>query len=112
MNGLDDITDTTRKTGMTNVSAAAAGTKTLPNFLEDQQSLDASGLVKKAQALDKQAAASPSNYKLRMQLVYAAALARDLAYTVASGRFHYALGVHTSLRGLYEGGRLYIDADV
>ncbi len=108
--GLSAMDDSTRISGMKQVSAAASGEKPWPEFLASLQMLSAEELAQKVKQLDASASKAPQNFNLRMQLCYAVALQRDTAYTVAGGRYHYALGVHQALRGLYEGGRFYLDA--
>ncbi len=110
MTGLEDLTRETRTAGMAAVSAAATGEKPWPDFVESLKDLSAQELSDALTGLDAKAAKTPRDFAQRVALVYAIALQRDTTYSLAAGRWHYALGINAALRSLYEGGRTYLDA--
>lgn len=108
--GLDKLDKATRILGMQTIAAAAAGQKPWVSLVDGLTNISGDELKDAMTAADSKASGDPGNNTLRMEAAYAFAVYRDYLYGMAAGRYPYALGVHQSLRGLYEGGKMHIDA--
>jgi len=105
-----ELTDYSRTEGLRDVSLYAFDEGAyLATFASQFSDLTFADLLQELDALDGAAAAEPDNFRLAALLNYGYALARDAAYSHAGRRYLQGLGVHNALRGLYEGGKSYID---
>jgi hypothetical protein len=108
--GLMDLTEPTHTDGIDALTAAAQGTKPWPDFVAELADLSGDQLKALVTAADAAATADPANNALRLTVSYAYAVYRDFQFSFAQGRFPYALGVNQATRGVYESGRINVDA--
>ena len=111
MTGLLDLKVESSLQGMPVLCTAAKGEKPWPDVYVDAGDLDGAALDIKFDAADADAAAHPTDSLLRMNAAYAYAVARDYKYACAeSPLFHFGHGLQSTLRNLYCGAALTINA--
>lgn len=98
---------------LNNITKWANGGAPTGLITETQSNLTCSEAVSAAEsAIAAVPGDNPNDTQIRNEAAYKAAFARDLKYAVAGRKHLQELGIHNALRGVYEGGKVAVDAKV
>lgn len=105
-----DLSVNSRSIGMQRVTEYAAGKRVITPFVQQFTDLKFQQLQDALKSRNSSAMSAPGNTAKQIAMVFTAALLRDSRYCTSRRRWMQGLGFNTSLRGLYEGGNINIQA--
>ena len=86
------------------------GKKPLPEFKDQFSTLEFPALKGAYRTADAAAAKAPSDMKLRLDMIYKFALARDSKISFGGRKYCRGLGLHNDFRSAYDAARAVADS--